>query len=191
MQSFKRATTTSFGSICLGSLIVAVLKTLRTLVQGARRQNDNIIAYCADCILGILDSLIQYFNMYAFTQVAIYGKTFCQAAKDTWSLIHSHGIEAIVNDNLVSPVLFMSAFIGGCATGIVAGVMGFVLLQQYWIACAVTGFIIGFMLLIMVTEVVESGVATIFVCFAMDPEALRRNDEFLYSKFRDTYNLSW
>lgn len=30
--------------------------------------------------------------MYAFTQVAIYGKTYCQAAKDTWQLVKSHGV---------------------------------------------------------------------------------------------------
>jgi hypothetical protein len=34
-------------------------------------------------------------------QVAIYGKTYCRAAKDTWHLVHSHGIQAIVNDNII------------------------------------------------------------------------------------------
>jgi hypothetical protein len=36
-------------------------------------------------------------------------------------------------------------------------------------------------------EVVESGVCTLFVSFAMDPEALRRNDPHLHQKFLDTY----
>ena len=71
--SFKRSITTSFGSICLGSLLVAILETLRTLIRYARAQRDNIIAFCADCILGIIESLLRYFNLYAFTQVAIYG----------------------------------------------------------------------------------------------------------------------
>ncbi|RUS12905.1 plasma-membrane choline transporter-domain-containing protein, partial [Endogone sp. FLAS-F59071] len=42
----------------------------------------------------------EYFNYYAYTQVAIYGKDFCTAAKDTWTLIKDRGIEAIINDNL-------------------------------------------------------------------------------------------
>ena len=37
-------------------------------------------------------------------------------------------------------------------------------------------------------EVVQSGVATIFVCFAEDREALRRNDPFLFEKFMSTYH---
>jgi hypothetical protein len=30
--------------------------------------------------------------MYAFTQVAIYGKTYCHAAKDTWKLCKERGV---------------------------------------------------------------------------------------------------
>ena len=30
--------------------------------------------------------------MYAFTQVAIYGKTYCRAAKDTWQLCKDRGV---------------------------------------------------------------------------------------------------
>lgn len=36
-QSLKRALTTSFGSICLGSLMVAVLRTMRALLHNARK----------------------------------------------------------------------------------------------------------------------------------------------------------
>lgn len=35
--------------------------------------------------------------MYAFTQVAIYGKTYCQAAKDTWTLVKSRGVGTLFN----------------------------------------------------------------------------------------------
>ena len=187
VKSFQRATTTSFGSISFGSLLVATLETLRTLIRIARGQRDNIVAFCADCILGCIDNLLQYFNLYAFTQVAIYGKTYIQAAKDTWSLLHSHGVEAIINDNLISNVLSFGALIGGVVCAIVGAAVGIAIAGDMWTTCTAIGFVIGYMMLSVVMEVVQSGVATIFVCFAMDREALRRNDPYLFDKFMVTY----
>jgi hypothetical protein len=193
VKSFKRAMTTSFGSICLGSLLVALLQTLRAIARSIRNDKGNsnaviaIIACLADCILGCLDSLLQYFNIYAFAQVAIYGKSYCRAAKDTWDLISTHGVFAIINDNLISGVLTMGAFIGAAACGMVAALIAFATIPDYWVVSALLGFLIGFTMVLLTMEVVQSGVATIFVCFAMDPLALKRNDPYLYETFRQTY----
>lgn len=184
--AFKRATTSSFGSICLGSLLVAILKTLRQLVNSSRRGN-NWLACIASCILAVLDNLIEYFNMYAFTQVAIYGKTYCQAAKDTWTLVKARGVDAIVNDNLISGVLVMGAIIGGVFTAVVGAIVAFISIHDYWVSLAFISFLIGMSLVMLTMEVIESGVATIFVCFAMDPAALQRNDAALYATFISTY----
>jgi len=63
-NAFIRTVTTSFGSICFGSLIVAVLEALRQLANIARQQDDgNGILLCiAECILNCLASLMEYFN---------------------------------------------------------------------------------------------------------------------------------
>ena len=166
-MTLSRATTTSLGSICFGSLIVAFLKTLRSILHAIRSQSDNCCACIFDCILSVLESLIQYFNVYAFTQVAIYGKTYCQAAKDTWSLIKSHGVEAIINDNLISGVLFLGSFLGGIVSAIIGGIIAYSWIQDYWLALIIIGFVVGFAMVMLAMEVVESGVVSLFVCFAM------------------------
>jgi tetrahydromethanopterin S-methyltransferase subunit F len=153
-----------------------------------RNEKNAILVCIVDCIVGIIENLLRYFNVYAFTQVAIYGKSYCEAAKDTWNLIQSHGVEAIINDNLISGVLVMGAIFSGIICGIVSSFIAGAIIPQYWITCAVLGFFIGFVMTMTAMEVVESGVATIFVCFAMDPLALRRNDEALYNKFQETYS---
>lgn len=55
-KSFCRATTTSFGSICFGSLILAVLKALKEMLKQGRRdgQRENAAACVLKCILGTL-----------------------------------------------------------------------------------------------------------------------------------------
>jgi hypothetical protein len=55
----------------------------------------------------MIENLVQYFNIYAYTQVAIYGKDYCTAAKATWNLVKRRGIDAIINDNLIGIVIFM------------------------------------------------------------------------------------
>jgi len=126
--------------------------------------------------------------MYAFTQVAIYGKSYCQAAKDTWALVKSHGVDAIINDNLISGVLLMGSIMGGIVSAIVGGLVALAIARDWWIALAVICFLIGMSLVMLTMEVVESGVATIFVCFAMDPQALNRNAPDLYRTFTETYH---
>jgi hypothetical protein len=60
--ALKRACTTSFGSICLGSLLVAVVQALKQLVHQMRRSNNGFAAACGECLIGCLENLIRYFN---------------------------------------------------------------------------------------------------------------------------------
>ena len=53
-DSYVRSLTTSFGSICLGSLIVALLKAIREMVHSLREADDSILACIADCLLGCI-----------------------------------------------------------------------------------------------------------------------------------------
>jgi len=56
IESLKRACTTSIGSICFGSLVIALIQTLRAVAQMARGDGSNgIMAFVAcmiDCLLG-------------------------------------------------------------------------------------------------------------------------------------------
>jgi len=193
LGSLKRAITTSFGSICLGSMIVAIIQTLRALIRTIRSNNNNIFTLIADCFLGCLDRLVQYFNHYAFVQVAIYGKTFFKAAKSTWNLFQDAGVEAIINDNLIGGVLTTGCLLGAILTGAVGALLGTYWLpnsgDNMWIILFFLGLFIGYLMMVLSLQVVDSGIATLFVAFAEDREVLRRNNPQLYEKFRSTYNL--
>ena len=63
IQSFIRTVTTSFGSICFGSLLVAILQALRAIANLAQAEGDGGIGVCiAECILGCLQAILEYFN---------------------------------------------------------------------------------------------------------------------------------
>jgi Plasma-membrane choline transporter len=58
-KSYFRSVTFSFGSICLGSLIVALIQAVKEMVHSARENGDSALACCAECILGCIESLVE------------------------------------------------------------------------------------------------------------------------------------
>jgi hypothetical protein len=170
--AFKRAASKSLGSICLGSLLVAIVKTVRALVSQARSQADQggIAAFalcCVDCLLGCLDNLMQYFNHYAYTRVALYGEPFVTAAKGVWAMVRSKGLEALIRDDLIGNVLFFGCLIGGCISAVIACsiALGSGSTVGAIILAAILGFLVGFMITQQTTELVQSATATIFVSY--------------------------
>jgi len=194
--SLKRALTTSFGSICYGSLIIAIINTLRYLATQTKHEaaeDENyilcLIACCVECILSCLEDGIEYFNVYAFTEVAIYGKSYCQAAKDTWTLCKARGIEALINDNIVGSVLMIGALAVSCLSAVITFVVGFIFGIEVVTVGIFAGvsFIAGLWIFSVVAQVINSGVASTFVCLCEDPDALRQTKPELWEKVRDTY----
>jgi len=119
--SFSRAMTFSFGSICFGSLLVALIKTVRFVLRSLI--NNQYLRCFVDCILGCIDSMLRWVTHYAYVEVAIYGKNFCEAGKDTLSLLSRAGFDVIVNDDLIGNVLMMGVFFVSLASfGIAYGI---------------------------------------------------------------------
>jgi len=63
-KSFKRSATSSFGSICFGSLILAVLKSMREMLRQGRRegQQQNAATCVLECLMGIIERMMEIFN---------------------------------------------------------------------------------------------------------------------------------
>merc|ERR1719473_2120677 len=66
--AFKHAVSYQFGSICLGSLIVAVIQATRAILRALANKEggDNVvvacIAGCVDNCLSLLESVVKMFN---------------------------------------------------------------------------------------------------------------------------------
>ena len=115
-NSFKRAVTTSFGSICFGALIEAIVRALSAIVRYLQNQNRDNAVVCVilcilRCILDCIGDIIEYLNSYAFVYVALYGEPYLQSAKNLWQMFKSKGIEALINDDLVKFNFFFIFFL--------------------------------------------------------------------------------
>jgi hypothetical protein len=72
------------------------------------------------CIISLLDWVVEFVNRYAFVSIALYGKSYFAAAKDTWRLIKDRGIDALVNLCLVGPVLSFGALFVAFVTALLS-----------------------------------------------------------------------
>jgi len=109
LGAFRRAMTYSFGSIAFGSLLVAIIQLLKQAASvagsDARNSGDMIqyVIFCVlQCILSLVEWAINFINEYAFSFIALYGDAYIPAAKKTWTLFKDRGIDALIQDCLVS-----------------------------------------------------------------------------------------
>lgn len=200
MASLGRATTTSFGSICYGSLLIAIVQALKAMVRLSNENADGeenalmcFLRCCAMCILSCIEDIMEFMNTYAFVHVAIYGDDFCTAGEKTWNLIMSSGFDMIINDDLTHMALVVSAFGAAC---IGAGITFGVALAQNVASntaggMALVGFFITFGCCVIVMSLAMSCVATIYVCYCEKPaESLATHPvetEALTDAWREAY----
>ncbi|CAK4094538.1 unnamed protein product [Aphanomyces euteiches] len=192
--SFRRAMTTSFGSICLGSLIVSLLRVLEALANGSK-QKGGVAACIAGCILGLLRSIIEYFNRWAFIYVAMYGFRFTQAGKCAFGLFKQRGLSAVVNDDLIGQTLAFVSLVSGlicCMLGLAYTFMdqenaGFAEAKYLF---SIIGFVFGLGVTIIPFSVIDSAVATAFVCFAEDPVSFGRTHPALHHEMVAAWRLA-
>ncbi len=125
LDSFMRAVTYSFGSICFGSLIVAILNVLVHYMRRLRRQRGCILLFCViQCILTYLERLAEYFNKWAFVYVGLYGYDYMTAGKNVMRLFKSRGWSSVISHSLVQKAMFMVAMCVALVTGLVVALVG-------------------------------------------------------------------
>lgn len=81
---------------------------IRAIVRLARTDEDNNNNCLQQILLAIVqcaEDLAKYFNVYAFSRVAIYGKSFTTSGRETWDMFRAKGIDMVINDDLTGHVM--------------------------------------------------------------------------------------
>jgi len=199
--AFRRAITYSFGSISFGSLIVAIINTLRQACSIAQQQEaaqGNLVGsimFCVlGCLIGLLDWAVTFVNRYAFSHIALYGKAYIPAAKDTWKMMKDRGIDALINDCLTGPVLTM----GSLFVAYLCALLAYLYLEftkpgyqqgsgVFTPVIMAFAFLIGLQVCQIFLTPIGSGIDTIFVAMAWDPDVVVREHPDLWNKLVQVY----
>lgn len=148
------------------------------------------------CIYGIFESglgfcehLMTFFSKYAFVHVSLYGDGFIESSRSVAVLFNSLGWTALVNDDLVDSMLFCVNVSTGLICMLVA--CGYSSASSMNATSsnmlAIFGFVGGMMMSMVVSKVMSSGVATVFVCFAEDHSALELTHAEEYKALSDAW----
>jgi len=200
LGAFKRAMTYSFGSICFGSLIVSIIQLLKQAASIAQQDEaieGNLIACClwaiANCILSFILWLIEYFNHYAYSYIALYGDAYIPAAKATWTMMKDRGLDALINDCLIDPVLTA----GAVFVGYTCALLAWLYLEftnplyneggRFTVVVVAFAFLTGLQIANIFLVPIKSGIATIFTSMAHDPDVMRRDHPDLYQRMVAVY----
>ncbi|KAF3987245.1 hypothetical protein FT663_04024 [Candidozyma haemuli var. vulneris] len=200
LGAFKRAMTYCFGSICFGSLTVALLQLLRAFIEilksNAFASGDN----CAGCgylilnfFVGFIEWAFRYFNHYAYVYVGLYGKSFLKSARETVDLLRNKGMTVLINDCFINTSLnFWAMF-----TGYVAALFTYLYLRltepaynsngDYYAPMVAFTFLISGQITRISLVVLESGVSTFFVALAKDPEIFQMTNRDRFDDIFRTY----
>ncbi|XP_057962718.1 uncharacterized protein LOC131154161 isoform X2 [Malania oleifera] len=187
-RSLQYAVTTSFGSICYGSLFTAAIRTLRWEIRGLRSKigNNECLLCCVDFLFHLVETLVRFFNKYAYVQIAVYGKGFNRSARDAWELFQSTGVEALIAYDCSGAVLLMCTVLGGLITGTCSGVWAWIKTSDRVIMVGSTAMLMGMILVGLAMVVVESAVTSIYICYAEDPLLINRWDAEFFNQMSET-----
>ncbi|KAH7352037.1 hypothetical protein KP509_19G026000 [Ceratopteris richardii] len=170
-RSLYSASTSWFGSICMGSLIVPVLHTLRVTARGLNRiHSDNEFMFsCADCFDRVTAILVKYANNWAYAQVALHRKAFMRASRDTYDLFTQKRVDVVIGSDLTSSFCVLSSITGGMLCVIVSGGWTFGTHKALTASVSTVSFFIGYFLVRIAMAVPQGAVCAHYVCYCEKP----------------------
>eukprot|EP00746_Dinoflagellata_sp_MGD_P165650 gnl/MRDRNA2_/MRDRNA2_95052_c0_seq1.p1 gnl/MRDRNA2_/MRDRNA2_95052_c0~~gnl/MRDRNA2_/MRDRNA2_95052_c0_seq1.p1 ORF type:complete len:512 (-),score=43.08 gnl/MRDRNA2_/MRDRNA2_95052_c0_seq1:446-1981(-) len=188
--------TTSFGSICLGSLIVAFISALEASLRAFRRNDRNtvtqIVLCLLDCLISCIRDMMEAFSYFAYVQVAMRGLSFWSSARVTFTLCKWDNLFALVATTLVGNVCALGSLMCGLLSGLVGYLVGAKFVPQdlskdeisnIHMVNIVSAVVLGMVTSRTILNVLRSGFATIVVCWAENKETLRTLHSRLYEDF--------
>merc|ERR1719159_2046399 len=197
--SLTVAFTKSFGSICFGSLLVAIVRALRVMVDSARRQANNrnaaaaVLACLVSCILSIIEDIMEWFNTFAYVQVAVRGLKYTDSCRANAALARTNNFGA-VRSQIVSTSVVGYGVLGSAMVGVIAAFAAcpydFIKAHQndpdssstvaVWFTCAV---LVAFSVAGLFASLLDAGVTTIIVCWGESPAVIAAEHPGVHEEF--------
>lgn len=193
-SSLKNTIVFHLGSVAFGSLLIAICKLIRTMIQIVERRlkaataNQQQISFliqfiscCCRCCIWCLEKILKFISRNSYIMTSIWSVSFCRGAREALALLVANPIRALVLDRVTDFVLFLGRL---CITAGV-GILGFCFftrafyidpqwtkyfspdLHYYWLPLIV--IILGaYFITKTFFTVFEMAVDTIFLCAMKD-----------------------
>ncbi|RYH28559.1 CTL/SLC44 family protein [archaeon] len=112
--AFKTTGIYHMGTAAFGSLIIAIIKTIRVVLnyiqRKAKKSKNKLVEYIVcviACIVWCIEKIMKFVNKHAYIMTAIYGYSFCKAARAGFFLIMRNILRVAAVNMVSSFVLFI------------------------------------------------------------------------------------
>merc|ERR1711935_512783 len=179
LESFLTLVTYHMGSICFGSLLVALLRIPQAIcgyIYHKSKEGNNKLAQCLAkaclCCLCLFEKCLRYFNATSYAMIAITGHNYCVSACKGAKTLASNAFRV----GALAMVGGLTLFLGKCLVAITSGVCAGLMVSNFpdhpevksltvpVVVCVILGYIIasGFF------AVFSTTVNTLMLCFCED-----------------------
>ncbi|XP_044269672.1 choline transporter-like protein 3 [Tribolium madens] len=162
------------GSVATGSLLITIAAMIRILVEAATSSEDSnnwawIILKCIiNCILKLIEEIINYFSQKAYIMTAIHGKNFWSSGKRAIKIIWHNFLDTISVDGLNSAVQFSASILILLVTLLVGWAVLIEQSEGFVILNILFGFLLASAALYVYFSMLTTAVGTIFLCYCED-----------------------
>eukprot|EP00520_Triparma_pacifica_P009555 CAMPEP_0118643798 /NCGR_PEP_ID=MMETSP0785-20121206/6584_1 /TAXON_ID=91992 /ORGANISM="Bolidomonas pacifica, Strain CCMP 1866" /LENGTH=738 /DNA_ID=CAMNT_0006535487 /DNA_START=75 /DNA_END=2291 /DNA_ORIENTATION=- len=187
-STMKKAMWYHLGTAAFGSLIIAIIKTIRVIItylqnkfKNSKNQAIKILLCAIQCYMWCLEKCMKFLNKNAYIQTAIFGYSFCKAARKAFFLI-------LRNVLRISAVAIVSSFvliIGKLFIMTATTLLAYMAMEKQlegqvnylWIPTLLVCFI-SYFTAEMFNEVFGMAISTILQCFVADEEMFEVAERF-------------
>jgi len=193
-RSLLRGCTTSFGSICFGSLVVATIHTGHSTCQALQKKGwvPRYLMCIINFVFNTLEAAIESMNIYGFVQVAVNGTGFIVSSKRAITFLKYKGLTAILTESILSRLQVL----GSCAAAMLCGfvaigsckyVLDVNLSDHERTSLLAAGATLGYFVVYTLIAPIHSMATALLVCFAESPDVLANLHPEEYAQLMDNW----
>ncbi|KAL7012087.1 hypothetical protein ACKWTF_014619 [Chironomus riparius] len=178
-SSFRQLTRFHLGSICLGSMLITLVKILKMIVNAIKKSIEKdsessvavFLACLCSCIVDMLDKALQYLVRNAYIIIALDGTPFFESGKRAFHLLKDNLDHCYSVNQFGDIVLAVCRFL----VTLIAGFVAYEILKRPGLEDPMffpllVAIIFAFFIAHCFVTVFEMTVDTVFICYCIDIE---------------------
>ncbi len=195
--AFRVACLYHAGTAAFGSLIIAIIKTIRAVIayiqKKAKKSKNKVLEYAMcilQCVMWCFEKIMKFINKNAYIVTAIYGTPFCTSTRKAFFLLLRNILRVAAVNMVASFVMFLGRLFVPLATTFVCylaiayGVPSDEI--SGLVAPLVFCFLLSFWVTSMFIEIFGMGIESILICYIADEEMFPVGERFADDELGET-----
>lgn len=176
IDALQEALSKYFGQICLGSLVIAGVRSVRLCFWAYRKATSRIQGRIASSVLSgissivlFLEKLVEHVTDYAVYYVALSGESFCKSGRSVVRIFKRNAILGLTTDLIAQLIFSVTTIVVAILSGLASYTfVSHALKSQYAWASGVLFGLLSWYILQLFADIYSDALDVTFLCYAID-----------------------